>query len=165
MKNKTIIATLILLIVALIGASICFLNVGKNKFIKSNTNLTTSSNENIEQDVKTIEEENISGPISSLSAFEEYKKANEEEKKNYEIKEVKYIRDDKKTTIKGLLKNNGGKEKIIIKAEFYDLNNNILGSSSIYKTIKANSYDYFEIKALNNVTSDNYKVFVEYVGV
>lgn len=163
MKNKIIIASLILLIFALIGVSFCFLNIEKNRRSKNIPTADLKSDKRDEEGMDLITQQNPD-PVKGIESFEGYKKTDENDSKYYEIKDIKSIKDDKTTTIKGLVKNNGGKERIIIKAEFYDLNNNVLGSSSIYENVKVNSSEYFEIKALNSVASDNYKVFVEYVG-
>lgn len=102
--------------------------------------------------------------VSSSKEFEGYKKADEDIQKNYEITDVKFSKDEKLSTIKGLIKNINGKEKVIIKVEFYDSNNNLKGSSSDHKEVRVGSSSEFEIKTLNNVATDNYKVLVEYVG-
>lgn len=102
--------------------------------------------------------------VSSSKEFEGYKKADEDIQKNYEITDVKFNKDEKLSTVKGLIKNINGKEKVIIKVEFYDSNNNLKGSSSDHKEVRVGSSSEFEIKTLNNVATDNYKVLVEYVG-
>lgn len=102
--------------------------------------------------------------VSSSNEFEGYKKADEAIQKSYEITDVKFSKDEKLSTVKGLIKNISGKEKVIIKVEFYDSNNNLKGSSSDHKEVRVGSSSEFEIKTLNNVATDNYKVLVEYVG-
>ncbi len=102
--------------------------------------------------------------VSSSKEFEGYKKADEAIQKNYEITDVKFSKNEKISTVKGLIKNISGKEKVIIKVEFYDSNNNLKGSSSDHKEVRVGSSSEFEIKTLNNVATDNYKVLVEYVG-
>lgn len=92
-----------------------------------------------------------------------YKKVIEDEN-NFEISNVKVDKKSKLTNITGTIKNKGKKTKVVIKAEFYD-KGNALGSSSIeIEEIKENESKDFIIKAMNDIVSDDCKVFVDYVG-
>lgn len=55
-------------------------------------------------------------------------------------------------------------KKIVLKVEFKEKNKTKSSSSIEIKDFKVNKTENFEIKVLNNVATDDYTVYVEYVG-
>lgn len=174
MKRKYTILILILVIVTLLIFSLIFISAKKKEldlksYTKSNEAINDKSQEenNVNDDQMISSTSKVSSELTlenveASKEHEGYQKTTDEEKNKYQIKETTLKKDDKITTVTGTIINNNGSEDIIIRVEFYE-NNSIKGAASINYNIKIGESKNFEIKTLNNVSTENYKVFVEYV--
>lgn len=102
--------------------------------------------------------------FSVVDSLNGYKKTDQEMQNNYEIKNLDLKREERITYVTGSIKNKGLSSNIILKAEFYTNDGNVIGSSSIPMDLTKGDFVDFEIRILSNVSSDVYKVFVDYVG-
>lgn len=98
----------------------------------------------------------------SIDAFKGYRLATNDDKNNYQITNLKKSTNSKFTTITGKVKNNGGIENFILKAKFKGEKSS--SSSVEIKGLKLGQEKVFELKFLNSVTTDDYEVYIEYVG-
>lgn len=169
MKKKNIIVCILVLILILSMVAVISISLIKEDKIDT---IPVNETDNIEKEIaepidqfEQIEKENESLPSLSEESSEEfigYRLATEDDKANYTITNIKKTSDSKITKVTGKIKNNGGSEQVIVKVLF---NGNVVSSSSMeIKGLKVNQEKEFELKVLNNVASDDFQVYVEYVG-
>lgn len=70
----------------------------------------------------------------------------------------------KLTSVRGTIKNTDIGRNVVIKVEFYNGENQLGSSSILLERIEKNESKDFVIKVANNIVSDDYRVFVDYVG-
>lgn len=167
MRNRIIIIILMIAITIIVGFSVYFVNKEKNNLLQKDEN-TNEVNESVSnspeiEDVLDLEDFDINDhEMKATSQFEGYRKATEADKAKYEITNVNKSSNSKYTTITGSIKNKGASENVVIKADFKGEQQ---ASSSIeVKNLKINQMENFEIRILNNIATDDYTVYVEYVG-
>lgn len=83
---------------------------------------------------------------------------------NLEISNVNIKKMSKLTSVTGTIKNTGIGRNVVIKVEFYNGKNQLGSSSILLERIEKNESKDFVIKVANNIVSDDYRVFVDYVG-
>lgn len=182
MKRKYILFGILLFTIIILISSRYFLSHKKepNKVLddnktelKENESYVYETSEPITEAAKTAETkyeslpEKINEPVETAehvvpakSFYVKKVENNDEWKNNYELQDLKISKDDKITTIKGNIKNKSGNESATITSLFYDSNNKEKGSSAININVSVGETKEFIIKTLNNVASDNYKVFI-----
>lgn len=165
MKNKIIILVFIVIILSSMVFFTFFVNTYKNYYEKEKTeDLKTNMTDDLNTNEEVVKHEKESLNDASCNCNENLKLATEEDKAKYSITDINYNKTDRVTTIKGYIKNNGGKENIVLKVEFYDSDKLAKSSSSISLNIKNGEKKEFNITQINSVASEDFDVLVEYVG-
>ncbi len=93
-----------------------------------------------------------------------FKKVSTGDNVNLEISNVNIKKMSKLTSVTGTIKNTDIGRNVVIKVEFYNGENPLGSSSILLERIEKNESKDFVIKVANNIVSDDYRVFVDYVG-
>lgn len=164
MNKKEVKIVAILIIILIISIIIVFMNyLSLEKSDKSKKDTTSSTTKLVVDKTEVVSDNALKH--ETIKSNDNYFKATDKDRMQYEIEDIKKKTFDNYTLIKGNIKNINGKENIVLKLECSDEKNNVISSSSIeIKGLKKKESQDFEIKMMNTVFTDNYRVYVDFVG-
>lgn len=175
MRKAVVTISVIGLILIIIVLNIYFDKNDVNKKNDDSTKITTTRGSErgestadfedsryVDEKVEDDEDGTFVAPVEDDDGYEHITDA---EKVLYKISDVKFKEKDKYTVITGKVKNiNNETKDIIIVAEFYDEKKKVVAASSVsLKKLAKNKEKKFTISIMNNVMTDDYKVYVKYV--